>query len=71
MYVCMYVCMYVIFLKAAGTLPSMKLTPRGLDYTQIGTDFTRVLYCLILKCFRAKPKLIQGDANGFVKKPLN
>ena len=29
------------------------------------------LYSLILKCFRAKPKLIQGDANGFVKKPLN
>ena len=49
-----------IFLKAAGrkaslssamTLPSMKLTPKGLDYTQIGPDFTRAVrlyHCTIL-----------------------
>ena len=47
---------------------ALKFTPKGLDYTQIDT-FTRTVYhwSLILRSFRAKPKLIEEDVNGFVK----
>ena len=42
---------------------ALKLTPKGLDYTQIGT----LREPCILRGFREKPKLIENDANGFVK----
>ena len=46
---------------------ALKLTPKGLDYTQIDTTRTVYHWSLILRSFRAKPKLIEDDANGFVK----
>ena len=47
---------------------ALKLTPKGLDYTQIDTlREPCITESLILRYFRAKPKLIEDDANGFVK----
>ena len=57
------------FLHSKFRQTALKLTPKGLDYTQIGTlREPRVSdWSLILRSFRAKPKLIEDDANGFVK----
>ena len=63
----------VVFVKCHNTSlhfkfrqMALKLTLKGLDYTQIGTS-RELCITDLLRSFRTKPKLIEDDANGFIK----